>query len=295
MNETDRKLRNLAESEKFEIPDSVRQKIDSTLDSLPDGKIKRFNHAWVKIACSAAAVIIAIFIALPNMSPSICSAMSDIPVLGGLIKVVTFREYKCEDDNVYIDVDMPVLESGTDTGENLEEIIGDINGEISDLTDELLAQIEQIREETEGQMHAAATVKYDVVRDDDSWFTLCVEFLFVSGSSNTVYKYYNIDRNSGTLVSLGDLFESDEYIEAINEEILRQMKQETETDDNAMYWSDDSLTPFKGISSDMNFYFSQSGNLVLVFEKYEIAPGYMGCPSFEIPREIYGEYLKSGY
>ena len=295
MNVTDKWLRKLAKSEKFEIPDSARQKIDSVLDSLPDGKIQRFDRAWAKILCSAAAVIIAVFVALPNMNAGICSAMSDIPVLGGLIKVVTFREYKVEDDNLHADVDMPALETENGENEEIKLVIDGINAEVAGLTDEILAQIEQWREETEFQVHAAVTEKYDIIRNDDDWFTLEVEFYFGVGSSNTIYKYYNIDKNAGKLMTLDDLFESDGYMEAINEEIVHQMKQQMEEDDSAQYWLDDPFSPFTGIRQNMNFYFSETGNLVLVFEKYEVGPGCMGCPSFEIPRGVYEEYLKSEY
>ena len=41
----------------------------------------------------------------------------------------------------------------------------------------------------------------------------------------------------------------------------------------------------------MNFYFDADGNLVLVFEKYEVAPGYMGTPEFTIPKEIFNEKM----
>lgn len=38
-----------------------------------------------------------------------------------------------------------------------------------------------------------------------------------------------------------------------------------------------------------------SGKLVIVFDEYEVAPGYMGAVSFEIPTEILKDILKEGY
>ena len=40
---------------------------------------------------------------------------------------------------------------------------------------------------------------------------------------------------------------------------------------------------FESIDEDQTFYLNQAGNAVVVFEKYEIAPGYMGMQEFEIP------------
>ena len=39
---------------------------------------------------------------------------------------------------------------------------------------------------------------------------------------------------------------------------------------------------FEGITENQKFYVNENGNVVIVFDKYEIAPGYMGMPEFEI-------------
>ena len=33
-------------------------------------------------------------------------------------------------------------------------------------------------------------------------------------------------------------------------------------------------------------------NIVIVYNKYEVAPGSMGCPEFVIDKKIYEKYLK---
>ena len=37
---------------------------------------------------------------------------------------------------------------------------------------------------------------------------------------------------------------------------------------------------FPSIADDQRFYINEAGNPVLIFEKYEVAPGYMGQPEF---------------
>ena len=39
---------------------------------------------------------------------------------------------------------------------------------------------------------------------------------------------------------------------------------------------------FQGIKPDQSFFINDRGNPVIVFEKYEIAPGSMGIQEFEI-------------
>ena len=39
----------------------------------------------------------------------------------------------------------------------------------------------------------------------------------------------------------------------------------------------------------------ENGNLVIRFDEYEVGPGSMGSPAFEIPRSVYESMLKEGY
>ena len=50
-------------------------------------------------------------------------------------------------------------------------------------------------------------------------------------------------------------------------------------------------TDFKGLTGQESFYFSQEGELVIVFDEYQVAPGYMGAVTFTIPKEVTGDLL----
>ena len=41
-----------------------------------------------------------------------------------------------------------------------------------------------------------------------------------------------------------------------------------------------------------DFYFNESGELVIAFDEYEVAPGYMGAPEFVIPQKVTAGLLK---
>jgi hypothetical protein len=47
------------------------------------------------------------------------------------------------------------------------------------------------------------------------------------------------------------------------------------------------ISPFEKIKADQNFYLSSNHKLVISFDKYEVAPGYMGIVEFEIPEKYY--------
>ena len=62
-------------------------------------------------------------------------------------------------------------------------------------------------------------------------------------------------------------------------------------DDKVSYFlhSDVEEWNFKELTGDESFYFAQDGSLVICFDEYEVAPGYMGAVEFTIPREITGD------
>ena len=69
--------------------------------------MKNRKHVMRNITVAAAAV--AIFILLPNTSGKVAYAMSNIPVLGKLVEVVTFRDYEYESERHNADIKVPEL------------------------------------------------------------------------------------------------------------------------------------------------------------------------------------------
>ena len=74
-----------------------------------------------------------------------------------------------------------------------------------------------------------------------------------------------------------------EYSDVLTQEVRRQMEARMAADSGASYFPEE-LTE---IGPEQNFYFNESGELVLVLDEYTIAPGSMGMPEFTIPAEVY--------
>jgi Protein of unknown function (DUF3298) len=78
------------------------------------------------------------------------------------------------------------------------------------------------------------------------------------------------------------------YADIISENIEVQMKQQMKEDAQKIYWVEEGdISPFEKIKADQNFYLSSNHKLVISFDKYEVAPGYMGIVEFEIPEKYY--------
>ena len=64
------------------------------------------------------------------------------------------------------------------------------------------------------------------------------------------------------------------------------------SDDSVSYFynSDMPEDDFKELTGDESFYFNEEGLLVIAFDEYEVAPGYMGAVEFTIPSSVAGTF-----
>lgn len=290
MERFDDQLKRMAREEDAPLPAWAAGCIQDALDSLPEKRKKR--GVVFKYFGTALAACLALFIALPNLSAGAAETMRAIPVVGELVELVTFRTYVREDEYHQARVEIPTVETGGSGA--IQNSVDTINQDVETLTQTLIDQFETDAADLGNQAHTALEIRHRVVTNTDRWFTLELEVWQGAGSSNTTYYYYHIDKSTGEIATLSDLFEGDGYVEAISQEILRQMQAENDAG-TGMYWIDSEYEDlnFRAIDPDQNFYFDENGDLVIAFDKYEVAPGAAGCPRFTIPRTIYEPYLAS--
>ena len=71
--------------------------------------MKEKRTGGIRFAVAAAAVVAGLFVILPNTSGTIAHAMEQIPIIGQLVKVVTFRDYEYESDRNMADIEVPEI------------------------------------------------------------------------------------------------------------------------------------------------------------------------------------------
>ena len=276
MDRFDKMLRERAESEPFPLPEDYAGRVFATCAALEETKPKRRSYRWAAWAAAA----LALFITVPNVSPTAAAAMADIPVLGAIVRVVTFRNYTYDDGYHSADISVAELEGG--------DAAQAVNEQVRDYTDRLLGQF-QADCETMGESYESLDVTSSVVTDTDRWFTLRVDAVEIRASGYQFSRFYHIDKATGQVVTLRDLFREDaDYVTPLSEEVRRQMEQRMAADESVRYFPEE----FSAIDPEQNFYFNGEGELVLVFDEYTAAPGSMGMPEFTIPAEVYGGLLK---
>lgn len=252
-----------------------------------------------RIAGFAVAAAAAIFVIVPNTSAKAAYAMSQIPILGNVIKAVTIREYNYDSERFQAEikeVQLEVDQSGDEGEKNpeMERSVAAINEDIDEMTERL---IERFKEQTElGESYGGIYMNHEVVTDTDTWFTLRIDVAEVAGSGAQYQYYYHIDKTTGEIASLKDLFkEGTDYVTPVSENIRKQMKERMAEDENLIYWADKDSElgfGFEQIKEDQNFYLDAEGKLVICFDEYEVAPGYMGLVEFTIEEEAIAGILK---
>lgn len=205
-----------------------------------------------------------------------------------MVKVVAFRFDIVENDKVHAKVEAPILE-----GLNNPELESQLNekymAQAQKLYDDFMEEMGPIME-MDG--HLGLDSGYEVFTDTDQILSLGRYTVNTVGSSSTTFQYDTIDKERGLLLSLPGLFKNDDYIEDISDYLIETMNHQMAEDENVIYWvSDDEMDPFTKIDPDQSFYISPENKLVIAFDKYEIAPGYMGVLRFEIPTEILEDLL----
>ena len=291
MNDFDKYLKSEAQKEQTEVPESVKIRIEQTLADLPEkeSSVKQFR-VLPRIAAVAACFIFVLLFLLPNVSVSYARALEKIPVIGDIVRVVTIRNYYYSDGNHEMDIDVPKVE-GNDSAADY------INKDVSALTSALVNQFYKDLELSNNSGYGSVNVDYEVVSNTQRWFTLKLHVTEIAASSNSYYVFYHIDKKLGRIVELGDLFKTDKYSDVLTKDIKKQMKERMAQDKNIRYWVNDSEIgeEFASVKADSNFYWNQDGNMVIVFDKYEVGSGSMGTPEFVIEKERIKNILKPDF
>ena len=269
-------LRERAKSEPFPLPEGYAGRVFAACAALEE--TKKHSYRWTAWAAAA----LALFITVPNVSPTAAAAMADIPVLGAIVRVVTFRNYTYDDGYHSADVSVPELAGGAAAQE--------VSDQVRAYTDRLIARFEETCEEELGKEgYHGLDVTSTVVTDTDEWFTLRVDAVEIQASGYEFSRFYHINKANDQVVTLKDLFREDaDYVTVLSGEVRRQMEERMAENTEASYFPEE----FTAIGPEQNFYFNTDGDLVLVFDEYTIAPGSMGMPEFTIPSDVYETLLK---
>ena len=278
------------EYENIEIPDELEFLVRTTIKE-QEKKMKRKNI--INKSVIAAAVAGVVFVGSINLSSEISYALSEVPVLGSIVRVLTFKTFELKDNNFDAQLTTPAIE-GLDS--KLEAMLNEkYLDENQKLYDDFMKEIDELKKADMEEAHMGIASGYEVKTDTDKLLVIGRYVVNTAGSSSTTIKYDTIDKQNKILITLPSLFKDEAYIDIISENIKAQMKEQMK-DENNVYWLEDEMMGdenFSKIDKNQSFYITKDNQLVIAFDKYEVAPGYMGNPEFIIPSELLKDVLVS--
>ena len=278
------------EYENIEIPDELEFLVRTTIKE-QEKKMKRKNI--INKSVIAAAVAGVVFVGSINLSSEISYALSEVPVLGSIVRVLIFKTFELKDNNFDAQLTTPAIE-GLDS--KLEAMLNEkYLDENQKLYDDFMKEIDEMKKADMDEAHMGIASGYEVKTDTDKLLVIGRYVVNTAGSSSTTIKYDTIDKQNKLLITLPSLFKDEAYIDIISENIKAQMKEQMK-DENNVYWLEDEMMGdenFSKIDKNQSFYITKDNQLVIAFDKYEVAPGYMGNPEFIIPSELLKDALVS--
>lgn len=270
--------------------DELRLRVSETINEYNNKTVKKRSAAGI-----AAGVAIAL-VATLNLNESFASTLSEVPGMSGIVKVLTLGKYSFKDGGYEINIVTPRIEGLLD-----KELEDKINQDFKENADSVIAAFEEdvraLKEKYPGEnVHFGMDSGYLIKTDNDDYLAIDVYLVNTVGSSSTIHKFYTIDKKNGTVVTLESLFKPDaDYVEVLNKYLLEEMKRQNEIEPDT-YWIDhESMSSFESIRKDQGFYINSDGKIVICFDKYEIAPGYIGSPEFVIPDEVIKDIINHNY
>jgi hypothetical protein len=246
------------------------------------------------LAASVAAAIIILTVGV-NTSPVFAETLSKVPVVSSIVRVLTFKVYSVDEENFQANIKVPEIQ-GLENKELQNSLNEKYLEENKKLYEEFVKDIEDVK--ALGGGHMGVDTGYQIKTDNDLILSIGRYFVNTAASSSTTFQYDTIDKQKQILITLPSLFKDESYIEIISQIIKNQMLQQIKSEKDKIYWvaggNSEGIPAsefFEAIEQNQSFYITASGKLIIAFNKYDVAPGYMGTPEFEIPTEAIADIL----
>ena len=274
----------------IEIPKELDDVINDAFNESENKKLENNKKDWrrnmknmKKWYASAAAV--GLIIVSVNASSTFAKSLENIPVIGNIIKVVNFNNYRIDKDGMDVSISLPEVSSDS---KDLEyKLNKEFEKEGKEAYKKYEAEVAELGKEGK-TTHKSAEMWTESIAENDKTLSVAIYNTETEASAATSRKIYNIDKKDKTILTLEGMFGNNDYVDVLSKNILSQMKERTKKDSNDVYFVDNT---FK-IKKDQPFYINDKGELVICFDEYEVAPGSAGLVEFVIPSNVVSKLMK---
>lgn len=274
------------EYEETPIPAELGDKVQT---GIRQGKRNYHARRALRRSATTAAACFVLLVGGLNLSPTFAKAAADVPVLGGLCRVLTVRSFVVSEDQANYQVEVPAVQGDSDLAQR-------VNTEIQERVDAHMAQSKQTwaeykeaflatggTEEEWNQREMDVVVNYEIKSQTDTRVSFVVNLFQGSFNANNEQYFYNLDLAQDRDITLKDLLGED-WVTLCNAEIQKQIDASVDASGFTYFFSADE-GGFTTVDESTAFYISDAGDVVVVFPKYAIAAGAAGAVEFPITTE----------
>lgn len=271
------------------IPEELNGRIWSAVKQHERKGERTAMRKYFKRGLGAAAAVLVAFTGTLNVNTAFAEEMQKLPVIGTVARVLTVSSYTKSVGDEKISVEIPGIEMISEENEGLSK---QVNEEIWQMCNryaqESVQRAKEYRQafldtggtEKEWAEHnIEITVSYEIKSQSQDYLSFVVRGMESWTAAYSEEKYYNIDLKNEKLLSLKDVL-GDDYIEKVNQSVKDQMEGKAQETGIPFFTPEEG--GFESITDETKFYINENGNPVVVFDKYEIAPGAAGAVEFEI-------------
>lgn len=263
-----------------QLPDRVQAGIRAGKEQYRNRRSRTVSRWMATAACFC------LVLAGLNLSPALASAAADVPVLGGLFRMLTFADYSRSADGIHYDISVPGIEADSALAEK-------VNAAIQEKVDLHLAKAQQDwadyreaffatggTEEAWGGREMDVIIDYDIKSQTEDRVSFTVTFAEGWVSSYEERYYYNLDFTENRDLTLRD-FLGEDWVSVCNTAIQKQIAQSRDAD-GFTYFFAPGEGGFTTVDETTGFYVREDGMVVVCFPEYSIAAGAAGNPEFVI-------------
>ena len=264
------------------IPQELEDRVRA---GIRQGKANYRRRHWRQAATGAAACLVVLVGAL-NLSPTVAAAAAEVPVLGGLFRVLTVRDFHTSENGINYDISVPGVEAEGEAAQAANEAI---ENKVLRLEEKARQDWEDYKdaffatggtEEEWGGRTMDVIVDYEIKSQTEDRVSFVVTFAEGWVASMEEKYCYNLDLAEDRDITLVDLL-GENWVERCNEAVNDGIAASVDEEGFTYFFAPEE-GGFTTVDENTAFYIREDGVPVLVFPEYSIAAGAAGSPEFPV-------------
>ncbi|MGZ0082564.1 DUF3298 domain-containing protein [Thomasclavelia ramosa] len=189
-------------------------------------------------------------------------------------KLQLLKEKHYETEGTIVTVKIPHVVNVKD-----DKVTKVINKLITQAIDDFTNEFKEFDKEPNTEHKLIADITFQNYYSDDKIISFSINATQIMADSYLQKKFYTVDLKTGEVYNIEHFLGSD-YQNIVKKSVQQQIAENKEKYPNLMYF-DEAVNNLK-ITNEQPFYINKDNQAVVVFNQFEIAPGYMSLPEFII-------------